>query len=123
MATMAAIRTQNATTSTALAINKATEIFNDTQTLNCKMQLRLTNLEKNFHRQEQKTNEINNKINKKQKNANGSRPQEPTTSQFPKGSHPPTKQQKITIGRPNNGTKRGTNNKQTSTSSKSLRSN
>jgi uncharacterized coiled-coil protein SlyX len=81
---MAAIRTENATTSTAIAINKATEAFNDTQTLSCETQLRLTNLEKNLHHQEQKTNEINNKINKTQKNANGSRTREAMTSPFQK---------------------------------------
>jgi hypothetical protein len=67
MATMAAIRTQNATTSTALAINKATEIFNDTQTLNCEMQLRLTNLEKNFHHQEQKPTKSITKLTRNKK--------------------------------------------------------
>jgi uncharacterized coiled-coil protein SlyX len=81
---MAAIRTENATTSTAIAISKATETFNDTQTLSCETQLRLNNLEKNFHRQEQKTNELNNKINKTQKNANGSRKREAATSPFQK---------------------------------------
>jgi hypothetical protein len=55
-AKMAAIRTENATSSTALAISKATEILDNTQMLNCETQLRLTNLEKNLQRQEQKTN-------------------------------------------------------------------
>jgi len=83
-AKMAAIRTENATTSTAIAISKATETFNDAQTVSCETQLRLNNLEKNFHRQEQKTNELNNKINKTQKNANGSRKREAATSPFQK---------------------------------------
>ncbi len=79
-AKMAALRTANATSATALAINKATDLFNSSQEQDCETKLRLTNLEKNFQRQEQKTNEIANKINRKQKNLNGSRQRESTTS-------------------------------------------
>jgi hypothetical protein len=111
-AKMAAIRTENATSSTALAISKATDIFNDMQMKNCETQLRLANLEKNFQCQEQKTNEITKKINMKKKHTHkrklSTRAYDLSTT---KGSYPPTKQQKTKTGRPNDGTRRGSTTK------------
>ena len=63
---------------TSQAINKATELFIDSQEQNSAMKLRISNLEKNLNRQFQKTNKISNSIKNKnknkQKNVNGSRP-------------------------------------------------
>jgi hypothetical protein len=68
---MELLKTVTATTSTALAINKAIENANTTQTSDRQSHLRLANLEKAERRQEHKSNEIFNKLNdKKQKKTN-----------------------------------------------------
>jgi len=71
-AKMESLRTTTATTATAEAITKATEMFNDAQTQNLQTKLRVSNLENSFHKQEQNTNELlnilknnNKKIQKK----------------------------------------------------------
>jgi len=71
-AKMEALQTITATSATAAAIAKATEAFNGTQEDNTHTKLRVSNLEKSFLKQEQKTNELINilKKNKAQKNSN-----------------------------------------------------
>jgi len=64
-----------ATNATALAIAKATESTNYSQSLNLHNNLRISNLEKSIRKHEQKTNEIVKSIQNKQssqKNSNGS---------------------------------------------------
>jgi len=78
---MELLKAVTATTSTALAIDKAIENANTAQNSDRQSQLRLANLEKAQRRQEHKANEILNKLNdKKQKNLTGSRITESTTS-------------------------------------------
>jgi len=77
-AKMAALETIDATKATATAIQNALSSINDATQHNANTNLRLANLEKNFRKQEQKTNEISNTIknnnkNLKQKNYKGSR--------------------------------------------------
>jgi hypothetical protein len=78
---MKAIGNSTATVATALAISKATDTINLAQSADVKTNLRLSNLEKSFRKQESATNEIRNKIKRTpQKNYSGSRIQEPTAS-------------------------------------------
>jgi hypothetical protein len=78
---MKSIDTSTATVATARAISKATDAINIAQSTELKTNLRLSNLEKSFRKQESATNEIRNKIKRTpQKNYSGSRIQEPTAS-------------------------------------------
>jgi hypothetical protein len=61
-AKMDAFRTSKATEATAEAITKATTSFSDAQTQNLQTKLCVSNLEKSFLKQEQKTNELLNII-------------------------------------------------------------
>ncbi len=61
-AKMAALETIDATKATATAIQNALSSINDATQHNANTNLRLANLEKNFRKQEQKTNEISNTI-------------------------------------------------------------
>jgi hypothetical protein len=86
-AKMAALETIKATAATATAITKATENLHETDARNFQDNLRITNLEKNFKRHEQKTNELANTImnktknkNLKRKNSFGSHTMEPMAS-------------------------------------------
>jgi len=84
---MKTLETTNASEATALAIAKATENIQSSNNLTLGANLRLSNLEKAIRRQEQRTNELNNNINKKskyQKNPTGSHPQEPMASPIQK---------------------------------------
>jgi hypothetical protein len=63
-AKMAAFETIDATTSTMHAIAKTTKNLDNLENQNLQTQLRLANLEKATSRQEQKTNEVVNKLNK-----------------------------------------------------------
>jgi len=69
-AKITALETIKATAATAAALTKATENLQEAETRNIQENLRLTNLEKSFKRQEQKTNEIANALNKNNKNTN-----------------------------------------------------
>jgi len=72
-AKLTALQTLNATHATAMAIAKATESLNEKTSQDEYRELRISNLEKNLKKYEQKTNEIDKKIknninqNKKQK--------------------------------------------------------
>jgi len=79
---MKAMETVKATESTALAIAKATEQLNNSNSLNLHTNLRVTNLERSLKRQEQRQNEFFNKIKKQktQKNLQGSQSTEQLTS-------------------------------------------
>ena len=95
-AKMDAFRTSKATEATAEAIAKATASFSDTQTQNLQTKLRVSNLEKSFLKQEQKTNELlniikNNNNKKTQKNIKGSYKQELVTSPNKKAPQESTK--------------------------------
>ncbi len=86
---MAAIAIQSATESTALAIARATEAWQETKTTNAQTNLRISNLERSIRRHEQKTNELNNNIKLQQhknpqKNVAGSRLQGSLASPFAK---------------------------------------
>jgi len=59
---MKSIDTSTATVATARAISKATDAINIAQSTELKTNLRLSNLEKSFRKQESATNEIRNKI-------------------------------------------------------------
>jgi len=86
-AKITALETIKATAATAAAITRATEKLQDTENRTTQENLRITNLEKGFRRQEQKTNELLNTLNKKNKNKNskqknlqGSHTKEPMAS-------------------------------------------
>jgi hypothetical protein len=116
-----AIEINNATESTALAIYHATDNINHTNQLNLNANLRLSNLEKSFKRNEQRNNELINKQKrqKTQKTSTGSHTTEPMASptqmalskqEIPildlTGDHPiegATHQWKANSGRPNRG--------------------
>jgi tellurite resistance protein len=76
-AKLTALQTLNATHATAMAIAKATESLNEKTSQDEYKELRISNLDKNLKKYEQKTNEIIKKIknninqNKKQKSFNG----------------------------------------------------
>jgi hypothetical protein len=75
------LQTINASAATALAISKATENFNHQQSLDIKTNLRISNLERDFSKQEHKSNTIINLLKKSsQKNYQGSYFVEPVTS-------------------------------------------
>jgi hypothetical protein len=59
---MKSLDTLAITTATASALSKATESINNAHTTEAKTNLRITNIEKAIHRQENTTNEIVNKI-------------------------------------------------------------
>jgi len=67
-AKITAFETIRATAATAAAITKATENLQETESRNIQDNLRITNLEKSFKRQENKTNELANTLNKNYKN-------------------------------------------------------
>jgi hypothetical protein len=69
-AKITALETIKATATTAAALTKATENLKETEARNIQENLRITNLEKSFKHQEQKTNEIANAINKNNKGNN-----------------------------------------------------
>jgi hypothetical protein len=73
-AKMKSMEVLNATTATAQAIAKATDSINYNQILNANANLRIANLEKSLHKQEQKSNTIINQLKSKnsQKNLTGS---------------------------------------------------
>jgi hypothetical protein len=87
-AKMASLETSSASAATAQAISNATAKITNTQEQNLQTALRLSNLEKALKRQEQKTNEVVNNLQTKnkntpfQKNYTGSRLKESTTSPF-----------------------------------------
>jgi len=66
------IDTINATTTTVSAINKASELYNNSPSQNLHTNLRIMNLEKSLHHQEQKTSEDKELLpsNGKEKNIN-----------------------------------------------------
>ncbi len=75
------LQTTSASAATALAITIATENFNHQQSLDIKTNLRISNLERNFSRQEHKSNNIINLLKKShQKNYQGSHFIESVTS-------------------------------------------
>ena len=89
-AKMESRETIDATAATALAIAKATEHLNNTKDSELRNVLRISNLEKNLKKQEQRNNEFQNKYAKQQKfqkNSSGSRFKESTTS--PTAKTPP----------------------------------
>jgi hypothetical protein len=65
---MNAIDTATIMQSTAMAIEKAANAINHNHSLNLKTNLRLTNIKKSLIKQENKSNEIINKIKSKPKN-------------------------------------------------------
>jgi hypothetical protein len=81
---MEALDSINATAATALAIAKAGEKLQETESNRTHDNIRISALEKNLKRQEQRTNEIANTINKnnhtKRKNSKGSQTPEPLAS-------------------------------------------
>jgi hypothetical protein len=79
---MKAMETVKATESTAIAIAKATEHINNSNSANLNTNLRVTNLERSLKRQEQRQNEFFNKFKKQrtQKNLQGSQSPEQLTS-------------------------------------------
>jgi tellurite resistance protein len=86
-AKITALETVKATAATAAAIARATEKLQDIESRTMPENLRITNLEKGFKRQEQKTNELLNTLNNKNKNKNskqknfqGSQAKEPMAS-------------------------------------------
>jgi len=81
-AKMKALKTINATEATALAIAKAAENAKTSQLTTLESNLRLSNLERSAHKQEQKSNEIINQIkrNQLQKNLSGSHAKESLAS-------------------------------------------
>jgi len=82
-AKITANETIKATAATAAALTKATENLKETEARSIQENLRITNLEKSFKHQEQKTNEIANTLNKNNKNKNKNMKQKNSY-----GSHP-----------------------------------
>jgi hypothetical protein len=98
-AKLTAFETISATKATAMAIAKATEDLTNQSSQDEYKDLRITNLEKNFKKYEQKTNEIANKLKtthkiKGQKNYNGDHPAE-SMDISPPSTLPPHKYQKL----------------------------
>jgi uncharacterized protein YqgV (UPF0045/DUF77 family) len=84
-AKLTAMETLKATAATAMAIAKATNNINDSNTQNLHTNLRLSNIEQTLKKQEQKTNEVVNTLNTNKrkytpKNYSGSQTKEPLAS-------------------------------------------
>jgi hypothetical protein len=98
-AKIAAFETIRATAATAAAITKATENLQETESRNIQDNLRITNLDKSLKRQENKTNELTNTLNRnnknktenvKRKNSQGSQLLEPMASPYNMAPRPTT---------------------------------